>query len=331
MSVGFSYSRITTLPSRGVPYPEGTNIRVRNIDLDEVMFFSEHHGRELDILDKFHDGEIIKCEGIDFWDITYDDWQFLLLTVVASSYIQVQYTVSQLCETCGDEPVTLDLKIPNVQPIQVKPGYTATVEPAKVDFKSLDEEVDGPAQFQADSGDELVVDFYRLKHHRDRLINPQLKKIDVLIAAPEDFRYSVADVQFVNYAIERMDHSPSNEVLALCPVCKKPKKISIRWEGVDFIPFRFDEEYLRDRISFGKRSTPKYVSPNADPVPPSTEPLRQPDSVHGTVEQGSSAQSEDPTVTQEVTNSPPVKEDFDVPTPQDYPQPGKKKVELKTQ
>lgn len=252
------YTTIKTLPSRFVPYPKDAVISCRPLVYDEVVYISKHRQDEIAIIEKFKETEIIKTIGLDFWDLTMGDWSFLLLSIVNSSYIKIQYNINRECSKCLGKIDKIELTIPNSKTphiIEVKSGLNAVIIPAEIKFEELDEQVDDIAVLDLIEG-QAELDFIRMKHFKSVTNSSKdLNEISLILSGVNANKLALSDIQIATYARDIMNHGPSSKVLCKCPVCKLEEEVEIEWKALDFIPFRQDKRIIKTKVSFGKRSS----------------------------------------------------------------------------
>lgn len=248
------YITIQNPPSSYIPYPEGSVIRCRPIKWGDAWFFAENRENDIDVIRKFAEDEIIKCEGFEFWDLTVGDWLFLLLSIMSSSFMRITYNVERQCPHCKGEIKTIDLQVPNAPKMEVKGNLKADLTPSDIVFKQIDRSdvEDTPVIVELTDGNEAEVDFYRMRHYVKALNRENTDDLSNIVKGVDTSQLSMEDIQTITYAREVMDHGPENEVDAVCPLCSNKDTIRVDWEGVDFVPFRVNEESARSRIRFGK-------------------------------------------------------------------------------
>jgi len=253
-----NYIALSYLPSRFVPYSkEDVKIKIRPLYFEEAESVSLIKGRPLAILELLYESEAVKVENMDFFDLTYDDWRFIELTISNLSFPAVKFNITAgECPDCKDSPEVITISMNGQdKEIVVKPELKAVVIPSEIAFTELDEEIIPPI-VPVLSNKEYNLDFYRLKHFKILSESKSNKEVDKykLLLDNNDIRFSFEDIQVLRYLDEKMFHGPKNEFEVKCKQCGKVYKVSSVWEVADFLPFRISEDNIRNRVSFGKRT-----------------------------------------------------------------------------
>jgi len=258
------YSKIKELPSSYKAYPEGTEISVRPLKHGEVVNYSERRDKIIDILEYFDKREVIK--GINIWDISVGDWQFLELTIVAASYIAPTFSFTgPECKDCKKKMEEAKEKEKEKEVISV-PGFP-TIDrkklperfkvnflPSELIFNSVEDKVKIPVTIDLDNGDTVELDFFRLRHYKE-MLEKKLEGRDeeIAIAAGVNLEDDVTtqDAWVMETAYKSMDHGLADKVTLKCPSCNKEIEREVDWEILSLIPFHGDEKSVGERIHFG--------------------------------------------------------------------------------
>ena len=256
------YSKIKELPSSYKAYPEGTEISVRPLKHGEVVNYSERRDKIIDILEYFDKRKVIK--GIDIWDITVGDWQFLELTIVAASYIAPTFSFTgPECEDCKkkmeasekEEKEVISVPgFPTIDRKKLPERFKVNFLPSELVFNSVDDKVKIPVSIDLDNENTVDLDFFRLRHYKE-MLEKKLKGRDeeIAIAAGVNLEDDVTtqDAWVMEEAYKLMDHGLANKITLKCPSCNKEIEKEVDWEILSLIPFHGDEKSVGKRIHFG--------------------------------------------------------------------------------
>lgn len=270
------------LPSRFVPYNQ-KEIAIRRLTLGEVDFTFDHQNKITDIVKYYADREVIT--GINVYDLTVNDWQFVELSLVALTFPEVKFELNGgKCPSCGDEVKTIELgRTPDGTPqiITISADLKSFVVPQEISFVTLDEEVVPPIELELSIG-VVKMDFLRIRHYfelaketgkpQSEWTNRQLtqKQCGVIV---EDLEYNDGDI--IDYAQEKMYHGVNGSFKAKCQLCKTEYPVTTSWEVASFIPFRKDKRLARDRVRFGNASTSERGEPSKTRVSSRPQPVQQ--------------------------------------------------------
>ena len=265
------YIKVGRLPSNFKPYPEGTEIRVRELTFGEVMTYNEHRERPLDVINYFYERRVI--DGIDMWEITAGDWQYLQIQITAISFASPSYSfLGPICDKCSkktkEEKANLSEfntnKMEINSPFQmdafkeenIPPDLRASLLPSELQFNEIDEEAIGPATVDLpDLGKKISLDFYRLKHYKQLIEsgirNNRANEIATLIGLDFEKEVSNNDYEVLDMAYSYMDHGLESKVIIKCPDCGVAIEKGVQWDMMSLIPFHRDERSIKDRIHFG--------------------------------------------------------------------------------
>jgi len=238
-----------------VPYKEKFKISLRPINFEEAENISLIKSKPLEIINLLNENNVVKVENMDFYDLTYDDWRFIELTLANLSYPSIKFNINGgECPDCKDHPEHIKLNIGGKEKdIEIKPELKLVLIPSEVAFEELEDEVSTPIMVNLSIGN-FKYDFYRLKHFKiltenDNISN-EIKKYDILTNQTD--KYSFEDIAVLRYLNDFLNHGPKSEFELKCPQCKKLYKIVSAWEVADFLPFRRSTDDIRFKIRFGK-------------------------------------------------------------------------------
>ena len=305
------YHTLRDLPSHYKPYPENTRIQYRPLTEGEVLNYSETDPEKIiDILTYFQEREVIK--GIDLWDITPGDWQFIEISLMAVSFMLPLFTVEShiICEECtakklaenkqieadyekrmkvGQEvvPMTINRETQTFQhiypssphmiddtPIKLK----AEITPGQMVWSEIADEVNGLPVIILYDNTKITMDYFRLKHlkeMKEKELEGVNKEIELLSKIKcEDTNRD--DWQILETAYDIMEHGLSNKVLVNCPDCRKgEKEVVVDWnKDLTLLPFRRPDSEIRTRISFSGDTPPRHNVHEDNGQPPLREALR---------------------------------------------------------
>jgi len=282
------YQELKQLPSKGLAYPPGTKISVRPLKFGEVIEFTERHGEPIDYYNYLAGRSIV--DGIDFWEITTGDWQYIELSMITVSYATPSLTINgPPCDKCSKEPpIPPDEKkkdvpqevvalLPGMDRKKIPKEYTARLLPTDLIFNTVDDKLTGPVSVDLVNGKSASLDFFRIKHHM-QMLQSEKSGVDEEIALITGLDFS-NDVEFEDYAaLEEayglFSHGLDDAIELQCPNCGTKKVMEVDWRASQLIPFRADEKLIRSRIHIGEVSESADKGPSRPPVPPSESSLR---------------------------------------------------------
>jgi len=246
------------LPSRGVPYEEDITISLRPLKLGEVDYIFSHKDKIVDIITYIAERDVVR--GIDVLDLTVDDWEFIELSLVSTTFPNAKYELyGGECPNCGNNVQVIDLKDLEgnvVRQIEVKPELKGIVVPTQISFHTLDEDVNWPIYADLSVG-KTQFDFLRLRHYVE-LANEGIEQKDwtPLVVAEKMCGHKAEDLAFedgeiINYIRNKLDHGVLKQFTVSCNVCSTEYPIQTAWEVADFIPFWEDRGPARNRVHFG--------------------------------------------------------------------------------
>jgi len=266
------------IPSRYLAYPEGTQISIRPLMFGEVIEFTERYDEPLDYYKYLASIDVV--EGIDFWEITTGDWQYIELSIISISYATPSFTIpGPPCDKCSkseekveeeSEPQTIVASLPMNRKKQLPKEYTAKLIPTDLIFNTVDDDVNDVVSVELESGKSVTLDFFRLKHYLKMLENNLNGKAQEIVQVTgldlnKDITYD--DYPYLEKAYNMLSHGLDDKVSLRCPNCSDVKEMEVDWRASTLIPFRPDADTLRDRISIGKISKPTDSSNEKTPVP----------------------------------------------------------------
>jgi hypothetical protein len=265
------YIKVGRLPSKFKPYPEGTEIRVRELTFGEVMNYNDHRDRPLDVINYFFERGVI--DGIDMWEITAGDWQYLQIQITAISFASPSYSfLGPICNNCSKKTneEKADLSKFNANKMEINspflmdafkeenipPDLRASLLPSELQFNEINEEAIGPATVDLpDLRKKVSLDFYRLKHYKQLIEsgikNNRANEIATLTGLDLEKEISNNDFEVLDMAYSYMDHGLESKVLIKCPDCKVAIDKEVQWDLMSLIPFHRDVGSIKDRIHFG--------------------------------------------------------------------------------
>jgi len=256
------FIKIQKVPSRFKPYPENTEISLRELTQGEVLNFSEYADRTLDCVSYVGEREILK--GIDIWDLTVGDWQFLQLQLVSMSYASPSYSLKgPVCDKCKKKnDFITPLKIEGYKPENFPPGLRAKLVPSDIRFEEVDEKAQFPVEVTLDSGKKVSYDFYRLKHYKELaeqgLKNTRASEIQVITGLNFEEEVSSFDYDVLKKVYEMLDHGIGKKITLKCPDCEGTKEVEVNWDIMSLFPHFRDEKSLNDRITLGRIHKPEH-------------------------------------------------------------------------
>lgn len=269
----WEYHSVEYLPSGFKAYPKGSSVSYRMLKFPEVAAITNIYQRAgaLDghvtsetqnsitrtLIKHIRESQVIKTEGFPFLDLTLGDWLFLYLSVMAESHLDVKYLIHVPCNNCSNTlpDAGIDLK-----PIKHE------IRPNMIEFDSAEDEVEMPVMLETDSQQDVEIDFLRVKHYLQRLKNPSLTEVELLVS-PKDAPLSIMDVSNVNYVRGMMDHMPVEQVEITCPACQEITLVDVKWSEFALTVKSPQETDRRSRIHFGKRPTSAVHSAPGDELP----------------------------------------------------------------
>ena len=306
------------IPSQGKAYPPGTELRVRSLLWEECVNFAQFRdeGKTLELLDMLAKNQVIT--GLDFWELTSGDWTYIELLIMSMSYTAPVYKFkSNNCEKCEVplaentengidrallvkeitgktmqevlnipgmkervEEIIPDafVNVPGSSKDNIAPVYQASLVPADFQFETSDDDNNGTPIVTLESGKEVTVDYYRLKHFKG-LMKSGLAENDMnqvcasTGVASKNLTYF--DGEVLLEAKKILEHGLVYTIQVTCPKCSHRKEENLVWGALDFVPFRRDRKSLRNRISFRQTSKPVDTTPSADAVQSGDSPTRQ--------------------------------------------------------
>lgn len=247
------------LPSRNLAYDNINCIKYREMTFKEVMNFSKFRKRKLDLLEFIKEREIVK--GIDIYEITVGDWQFIELSLVNTSFAGVSYPYDLGdCSNCEKElkeqykEEDLYISIGNVKKSKI-PKMIKILAATDILFNDIeDTEIQLPISVTLDNGNEAPFDFYRLKHlikmeeQDDRTIQNRIS----IISGIDLYDMSMDDYHVFVELSNLLSHGLDNKIEISCPRCGKTINKKIDWRLLRFFPYVRDGSSFKERITFGK-------------------------------------------------------------------------------
>jgi len=255
------------VPSKYIPYSDEVRqnkIKIRPLTYGEVLAFSQHKDKFIDLLDYMKTKDIVT--GVPFEEITIGDWEFIELSLVAISYADPTYTIDLgQCEVCkqkfSDLPEEeLYLKV-GPHTISKIPALLKKVKFGEINFKELENEITSVGEVTLEDGTVATVDFYRLKHFKTLLQENKeesvARKVELVTNTSVD-NITTTDFVVLNEAITLMEHGLDSTFVIKCPngTCNNKKEVSFQWRLLQLRTFSVSDDVIRNRISFGKTSKP---------------------------------------------------------------------------
>ena len=268
------------IPSRYLAYPEGTQISIRPLMFGEVLEFTERYNDPINYYNFLAETGVV--EGIDFWEITTGDWQYIELSIISISYATPSFTIpGPPCDKCSKADDKKDQTIVAALPFNKKPQlpkeYTAKLIPTDLVFNTVDDGVNDAISVDLESGNSVTLDFFRLKHYLSMLENDLTGMTEEIVQITKlDLK---KDVTYIDYtcleeAYRMLNHGLDDKVMLKCPACGDTKEEEVDWGSSSLIPFRPPSNIIRDRIHVGKVSSSTNSGNEKTPVPPSSSTLR---------------------------------------------------------
>jgi len=280
------------IPSRYLAYPEGTQISIRPLKFGEVLEFTERYGDPINYYNYLAGLDVV--EGIDFWEITTGDWQYIELSIISISYATPSFTIpGPPCDKCStsdkskddseDKSQTIVASLPmSKKKLQLPKEYTAQLIPTDLIFNTVDDEVNAAVSVDLESGKSVTLDFFRLKHYIHMLKNNltgnaqeivQITGLDLNEIEYEDFPY-------LETAYGMLSHGLDDKVNLKCPSCGDTKEMEVDWGASSLIPFRPSSDVIRNRIHVGQTSKSANSGDEKTSVSSSESSLRPVDRGH---------------------------------------------------
>jgi hypothetical protein len=266
------------LPSRYLPYPEGTTISIRPLMFGEVIEFTERYDEPIDYYKYLSSIGVV--DGIDFWEITTGDWQYIELSIISISYATPSFTIpGPPCDKCsksepvkdGEEPEsqTFVASLPMNRKKQLPKEYTAKLIPTDLIFNTIEDEITDSVSVDLESGKSVTLDFFRLKHYLNMLensLNGKAQEICQITGLDLNKDVTYDDFPYLEKAYDMLLHGLDDKVSLSCPSCGDAKEMEVNWSASTLIPFRPDASSLRNRISIGTASKPVNSGDEKPPV-----------------------------------------------------------------
>ena len=216
---------LTELPTMGKLYPQGTVIKIRPLNVQEIKYLatiSEENATDIinEILEK-----CLVLKGIEFEDIYLGDREYLIFWIRINSFTKnsgYDVTIKE-CSRCKNQ-------------------FTTNVQLTDFQEKYIEED---PQEIQlSDSGITLKLKYPTVRDLdikcEDKEIEKFIRHIDMPdknITILEQFigGLSALDYSIMKNAIDKMEIGFSHEITILCPMCGHPHNYTIEYSDIGLL------------------------------------------------------------------------------------------------
>lgn len=233
--------QVGELPSRFLPYPEGTKIFYRPFTYGEILQLAQSNLSDIELARKIILPGV-EVEGIDKEDLIFADFAFITILRYMSSFPSYEFQVSGRCgnKECNEkifksvratEIEFADLDVPDLPVIVEVAGEELHFMPLTL-----------KARFNCEEKYDINNSVHVLAH---LVVN---KPVDEVIDILEN-RITAEEAELIE-EVDKMLALHIKPVVIKCPKCSRENYIRISIGGT-LRPFRRYKEPAKDRIRFG--------------------------------------------------------------------------------
>jgi len=231
--------KVTTLPSKGLPYPKGWEVFYSPYTYGDVMWVSQSELGEKELVDFVMSG--IECKGFDRYDLTVFDFQYLSVLRQVSSFGDASFYLCTECPQCKREVKRLlsikdivykDLPAPSLPVVAMVGGVELEFTPLTVS--------DYLKAVEAGKGKDLVY----LMSLQVRNMNPEEAYSLISSATGEDLLRLKMVEDYLDHGME--------PVTVICRGCGYRTNVLLGRDRYFFRPKDLGSESVTSGIRFGK-------------------------------------------------------------------------------